>query len=213
MGYPGDLPSGERPLLIFCLVSRASRPGARERSGSAEGMTAARPGRPARLEDVQKVLTGCAASGGRSPAPQGAACQGIRAPHCRLARPLGDWTAVCGGPTETQTETLPSRAAPRAARRTGIPAGHRWRKRGDSNPRSLAGRSLSRCSVGRPWGALVLVSGPASFALVQLGGIGLWSALMSTGRVTASPTNHPGDLPARGRGRPLRPEAIIVVPG
>jgi len=47
----------------------------------------------------------------------------------------------------------------------------------------------------------VLVSGPASFALVQRGGIGLWSALMSTGRATASL-----DLPARGRGRPLRPE-------
>jgi hypothetical protein len=81
------------------------------------------------------------------------------------------------------------------------------RKRGDSNPRSLAGRSLSRCSVGRPWGARVLVSGPASFALVQRGGIGLWSALMSTGRATASLAGHPGDLPARGRGRPLRPEA------
>ena len=48
----------------------------------------------------------------------------------------------------------------------------------------------------------------ASFALVQRGGIGLWSALMSTGRATASLTGHPGDLPARGRERPLRPEAI-----
>ena len=57
------------------------------------------------------------------------------------------------------------------------------RELGDSNPRSLAGRSLSRCSVGRPWGALVLVSGPAAFTLVQRGGIGLWSALMSTGVV------------------------------
>ena len=57
------------------------------------------------------------------------------------SRPIG--TGLLWGPTETQTETLPSRAAPRAARRTGIPAGHRGRKRGDSNPRSLAGRSLS----------------------------------------------------------------------
>ena len=67
---------------------------------------------------------------------------------------------------------------------------------------------LARCSVGWPWGALVLVSGPASFALVQRGGVGLWSALMSTGRATASLAGHPGDLPARGRGRPLRPEAM-----
>ncbi len=40
--------------------------------------------------------------------------------------------------------------------------GNRWsglRKRGDSNPRSLAGRSLSRCSVGSPSGARVLVNG------------------------------------------------------
>ena len=84
-----------------------------------------------------------------------------------------------GTQTETQTETQLTRAAPRAARRAGVSAGHQWRKRRDSNPRSLAGRSLSRCSVGRPWGARVLVSGPAAFTLVQHGGIGLWSALMS----------------------------------
>ena len=112
-----------------------------------------------------------------------------------------------GTQTETQTETQLTRAAPRAARRAGVSAGHQWRKRRDSNPRSLAGRSLSRCSVGRPWGARVLVSGPVSFALVQRGGIGLWSALMSTGRATASLAGRPRrDLPARGRGRPLRPE-------
>jgi len=34
------------------------------------------------------------------------------------------------------------------------------------------------------------VSGPASFVLVQRGGIGLWSALMSTGRATVSLTQH-----------------------
>ena len=76
-----------------------------------------------------------------------------------------------------------------------------WRKRRDLNPRTLAGRSLSRCSVGRPWGALVLVSGPASFALVQRGGIGLWSALMSTGRATASLAGRPSRRPARQRAR------------
>jgi len=40
----------------------------------------------------------------------------------------------------------------------------------------------------------VLVRGPASFAPVQRSGIGLWSALMSTGRVTTSLAGHPGDL-------------------
>ena len=49
-----------------------------------------------------------------------------------------------GTQTETQTETQLTRAAPRAARRAGVSAGHQWRKRRDSNPRSLAGRSLSR---------------------------------------------------------------------
>ncbi|MCA1603163.1 MAG: hypothetical protein LC776_16515, partial [Acidobacteria bacterium] len=67
--------------------------------------------------------------------------------------------------------------------------------------------SLSRCSVGRPWGARVLVSGPASFTLVQHGGIGLWSALMSMGRATASLAGHPCDLPARGRGDLFVPNA------
>ena len=69
------------------------------------------------------------------------------------------------------------------------------RKRGDSNPRSLAGRSLSRCSVGRPWGARVLVSGPASFALVQRGGI--WCQ-----RVVAG-----GNAPAT----PLLPAAVRAI--
>lgn len=41
-------------------LSRAGRPerGRERATGSAEGVTAARPGRLARLEDVQKVLTG-----------------------------------------------------------------------------------------------------------------------------------------------------------
>jgi len=61
-GHPGDLPSGERLLVIFtarATVSRASRPerGRELATGSAKGSTAARPGRPARLEDVRKVLT------------------------------------------------------------------------------------------------------------------------------------------------------------
>jgi len=50
----------------------------------------------------------------------------------------------------------------------------------------------------------VLVSGPASFAPVQRGGIGLWSVLMSTGRVTASLAGHPS--------RPLRPHPEVRVP-
>ena len=41
---------------------------------------------------------------------------------------------------------------------------------------------LSRCSVGSPSGAPVLVTGPVLFTLVQLGAIGLWSALMSLTR-------------------------------
>ena len=46
-------------LYSRVTVSRASRPerGRELATGSAEGSTAARPGRQARLEDVQKVLT------------------------------------------------------------------------------------------------------------------------------------------------------------
>ncbi|MCA1705574.1 MAG: hypothetical protein LC808_20870, partial [Actinobacteria bacterium] len=45
---------------------------------------------------------------------------------------------------------------------------------------------LSRCSVGRPWGALVLVSGPAAFALVQLGGHRVVVSVDVRGRAPAS---------------------------
>ena len=58
---------------------------------------------------------------------------------------------------------------------------------------------LSRCSVGRPWGALVLVSGPAAFTLVQLGGHRVVVSVDVRGRATASlgwPSRRPA-CPAR----------------
>ena len=86
------------------------------------------------------------------------------------------------------------------------------RKRRDSNPRSLAGRSLSRCSVGWPWGALVLVSGPVSFALVQLGDIRVVVSVDVSGRATASLGQACGSPWGGRRGFALRPSPEICLP-
>ena len=118
------------------------------------------------------------------------------------------------GPTETQTER-PCPAGRRRGRRARPRAcWSRWRKRRDSNPPgpSRDARFQGAAQVGRRafayWSAVRRRSRSSSSATS-----GLWSALMSTGRATASLAGHPGDLPARGRGRPLRPEAMVGVPG
>jgi len=197
--------SPARPLNRPSAVRRAARikPASRSRAARrAEGACDRRAaGTAARARAVRPGLTTYRKSSPGAPQavdvalPRRCSLSGGSERLIADSRPIG--TGLLWGPTETQTETPPGRAAPRAARRTGVPAGHRWRKRGDSNPRSLAGRSLSRCSVGRPWGALVLVSGPPSFTLVQLGGIGLWSALMSAVGI-AGPAIPATCLPRRG---------------
>ena len=85
---------------------------------------------------------GCAASRGRSPAPQGAAAwQG--GPSASLQTPDLLGQDCCGGQLRPKLRPCPAGGAEGGApdRRSCWSA---LRKRGDSNPRSLAGRSLSR---------------------------------------------------------------------
>ena len=143
--------SPARPLNRPSAVRRAARikPASRSRAARrAEGACDRRAaGTAARARAVRPGLTTYRKSSPGAPQavdvalPRRCSLSGGSERLIADSRPIG--TGLLWGPTETQTETLPSRAAPRAARRTGIPAGHRGRKRGDSNPRSLAGRSLS----------------------------------------------------------------------
>ena len=64
---------------------------------------------------------------------------------------------------------------------------------------------LSRCSIGSPSSAPVLVTGPVQFTLVQLDAIGLWSALMSA----ASPASPVSAAP-RSRGQSVSTRSHIA---
>ena len=89
-----------------------------------------------------------------------------------------DERLTIGRTAELDHDAAPHPPPPAVRRRT-RPSRRRCPPGEDMHP-------LSRCSVGRPWGALVLVSGPAAFTLVQLGGHRVVVSVDVRGRATAS---------------------------
>ena len=153
--------SPARPLNRPSAVRRAARikPASRSRAARrAEGACDRRAaGTAARARAVRPGLTTYRKSSPGAPQavdvalPRRCSLSGGSERLIADSRPIG--TGLLWGPTETQTETLPSRAASRAARRIGVPSGHRWRKRGGFEPPvprgTLAFKVQRRSAVGR----------------------------------------------------------------